>query len=108
VEETWVDNKTSLSEFVDVARCIAGLCAAGTQRCAFRYDGDVNEWKSAGIMPWRTEDGRDGNVHGRAIYITSEDCRDIEENLDLTQKLWLGEKLSLELTTAQDLLKRKN
>ena len=42
------------------------------------------------------------------LYITSEDCWDIEENLDLTQKLWLGEKLSLELTTAQDLLMRKN
>jgi hypothetical protein len=91
-----------------VARCIAELCAAGTQRDAFRYDGDVSEWKSVGIMPWRTEDGRDGNVHGRAIYITGEDCWDIEENLDLTKKLWLGEKPSLELTTVQDLLMRKN
>jgi hypothetical protein len=52
-------------------------------------------------MDWEAEKAGTGRLSGRAIYVCGGECWDIEEGLDRTETLWLGQEPSDVLMKAQ-------
>ncbi|KAJ9658605.1 hypothetical protein H2198_003623 [Neophaeococcomyces mojaviensis] len=80
----------------DVARCIVGVSVAGPGSKAVWYDekeaSGVHQRKTSGGADW--EDTKRRGLNGRALHVLGGVCHDIDEGLDRTQELWLGQEMS--------------
>jgi NAD(P)-dependent dehydrogenase (short-subunit alcohol dehydrogenase family) len=82
----------------DVGRTVFGVVPAGTA------EGGNGVWYERGSERRVTE--RD--LHGRAIYVVSGECWDIEDGLNRSEQIWLGVKPSEDLTKAQEGIGRQS
>jgi NAD(P)-dependent dehydrogenase (short-subunit alcohol dehydrogenase family) len=94
-EGIWLAKGLPFNEPYDVAKLIAGLCAAGPgSRCLTIPSREQSSEESSsstaeGMLQWDL--GNQG-MHGRAIYIEGGKSWEIEEGLDLTMSLWMGKE----------------
>ena len=111
VRDGWVNAGLPTQGPEAVAKVLVGIMAAGkgeggsgmVQRSEGDGAGEFNTTKKghAGGMDWDTQysDNTTG-LNGRAIYVVAGECWDIEEGLDRTEHVWLGEETSRILTLA--------
>ena len=102
IRDDWIKTGGPVNQPSDIARVLVGICSSGPGREAIRYDAQQSKAKemgrNAGAMKW---DDQSQGCHGRAIYVAGAEGWDIEEGLDRTEHLWLGEEPSTVMTHAQ-------
>ncbi|KAK4949990.1 hypothetical protein LTR10_011832 [Elasticomyces elasticus] len=112
IAASWDAAGLPANEVEDLARAIAMLAAAdsatapGLLEVEKRSDGIVvNEMNSTGAMQWGVVEGQSG-LTGRAFYLEGGVCWDIEEGLDRTRHLWLGEQPDGQIVKVQQLMRK--
>ena len=113
VRDGWVQAGLPTQGPEAVAKVLIGIMAAGRGEggmIARTEDDGAGGWSAvadnsgkerAGGMDWDTQYGEKGTgLNGRAIYVVGGECWDIEEGLDRTEHVWLGEETSHVLTQA--------
>ena len=102
LEDGWMKDGLPVNQPGDIAKVLAGLCVSGPGRAAMKYDVTWQETtgkgRNAGGTNW--EDQSKG-VSGRAIYVAGGQGWDVEEGLDRTEHLWMGEDPSTTLIKIQ-------
>lgn len=68
-------------------------------------DASLSDLPSHGSMDWSTVDETKG-LTGRAFFVEGGVCWDIEEGLDKTRHLWLGEKPNSQIVQVQQLMRK--
>jgi hypothetical protein len=102
IKDGWIALGAPVNQPSDIANVIVGIAASGPGREAIKYDESQSQTrqmgKNAGGTNW--DDQRNG-LNGRAIYVAAAEAWDIEEGLDRTEHLWLGQEPSSTMTKAQ-------
>jgi len=102
IRNDWIKIGGPVNQPSDIAKVVVGICSSGPGKEAIKHDPEQSEAKqlgrNAGATNW--EDQSHG-CHGRAIYVAGAEGWDIEEGLDRTEHLWLGNEPSTAMTHAQ-------
>lgn len=111
IGKLWDEAGLRANEPPDVAKAIAILATAGPDvapkllQDEKRKDGvSVGEMKSCGATGWGVVEGKCG-LTGRAFFIEGGVCWDLEEGLDRTRHLWLGEDANDQIIQVQTLMR---
>ena len=102
IKDEWIKRGAPVNQPSDVANVVVGIAASGPGRDAIKYDESQSQarqmGKNAGGTNW---DDQSRALNGRAIYVAGGEGWDIEEGLDRTEHLWLGQEPSSTMTGAQ-------
>lgn len=98
----WVAIGAPVNQPTDIVNVIVGIAASGRGKQAIRYDAGQSQARQMGRKAGGTNwDDQSPGLSGRAIYVAGGEGWDIEEGLDRTEHLWLGEEPSATMTKAQ-------
>lgn len=106
----WEGAGLPVNEPEDLAKAIAALAAADRSTAASMLQREevvainVHDLPSSGGMDWDHVDQTTG-ITGRSFYVEGGLCWDIEEGLDRTRHLWLGQTANDNVLRTQALLK---
>jgi NAD(P)-dependent dehydrogenase (short-subunit alcohol dehydrogenase family) len=102
IKDRWMAIGAPVNQPIDVANVIAGIAVSGPGREAIKYDESQSAarrmGRNAGGTNW---DDQSKGLNGRAIYVAGGEGWDVEEGLDKTEFLWLGQGPSGDLVKAQ-------
>jgi NAD(P)-dependent dehydrogenase (short-subunit alcohol dehydrogenase family) len=102
IKDAWMAIGAPVNQPSDIANVIAGIAVSGPGREAIKYDESQSQarqmGKNAGGTNW---DDQSNGLDGRVIYVAAGKGWDIEEGLDRTEHLWLGQEPSSTMTKAQ-------
>ena len=105
IEDKWIRRGAPVNQPSDIANVIVGIASSGPGRDAIKYDEGQSQarqmGKNAGGTNW---DDPSRGLNGRAIYVAGGEGWDIEEGLDRTEHLWLGQEPSSTMAEAQQAL----
>lgn len=112
IASAWDKAGLPANEVEDVANAIA-MMAASDKTIAPRLLEDhvgatgvpLSQMKSYGAMEWGAVESRVG-LTGRAFYVEGGVCWDIEEGLDKTRPLWLGQQPNDQIAQVQSLMRK--
>jgi NAD(P)-dependent dehydrogenase (short-subunit alcohol dehydrogenase family) len=102
IKDGWMAIGAPVNQPSDIANVIVGIAASGPGREAIKYDESQSQAKQMGKNAGGTDwDDQSHGLNGRAIYVAGGEGWDIEEGLDRTEHLWLGQEPSSTMTKAQ-------
>ena len=111
IAKLWDAAGLRANETEDMAKAVAVLAAAcpdvapGLLQDEKRSDDvSVSDMRSSGAIEWGAIEGKVG-LTGRAFFVEGGVCWDLEEGLDRTRHLWLGEYPNDQIMQVQRLMK---
>lgn len=108
IAKIWDQAGLAANEVEDLANAIAMLCSADptvARGLLKDEDASLSDLPSHGSMDWSIVDETKG-LTGRAFFVEGGVCWDIEEGLDKTRHLWLGEKPNSQIVQVQQLMRK--
>lgn len=103
IKDLWIRVGVPTQKPDAIAKVMVGLAAASPGSHSFSHDEKevpgVKVPPSTDTMAWDNVSG--GGVTGRAIFVLGCESWDIEEGIDKTEPLWLGNEVSAMVKKAQ-------